>query len=134
MDYLIPLINQILTRRRQHLERRNDFIQIMVDHEESVTQEPATDKPSEQTSVYDSQLGTLKKSNKDLFSTNLLRSIFILLALNDKEILGQALIFLFAGQETVSTLLSFFFYVMATESAIQEKVYQEIVQIIGDVC
>jgi cytochrome P450 family 3 subfamily A len=54
--------------------------------------------------------------------------------LNDKEILGQALIFLLAGYETTSVLMSFFFYVMATEAEIQEKVYNEIQQEIGDVC
>ncbi len=57
----------------------------------------------------------------------------MILALNDKEILGQALMFLLAGYETVSILMSFFFYVMATESVIQEKVYEEIRQEIGDV-
>jgi cytochrome P450 len=57
----------------------------------------------------------------------------LILALNDKEILGQALMFLLAGYETVSILMSFFFYVMATESVIQEKVYEEIRQEIGDV-
>ncbi|CAF4232767.1 unnamed protein product, partial [Adineta steineri] len=36
MNYLTELMNQILNRRQQHLERRNDFIQIMVDHEEQV--------------------------------------------------------------------------------------------------
>jgi cytochrome P450 len=39
-----------------------------------------------------------------------------------------------AGYETTSVLMSFFFYVMATEPAIQEKVYEEIRQEIGDVC
>ncbi len=53
--------------------------------------------------------------------------------MNDKEILGQALIFLLAGYETTSVLLSFFFYVMATEPVIQEKVYEEIRQELGDV-
>jgi len=57
----------------------------------------------------------------------------LILALNDKEILGQALIFFAAGHETVSILLSFIFYVMATEPTIQEKVYEEIQQEIGDV-
>ena len=56
------------------------------------------------------------------------------LALNDREILGQALIFLLAGYETTSILISFFFYVMATEPTIQEKVFSEIQQEIGDVC
>ena len=37
------------------------------------------------------------------------------------------------GYETTSILMSFFFYVMATESVIQEKVYEEIRQELGDV-
>jgi cytochrome P450 len=53
--------------------------------------------------------------------------------LNDKEILGQAAVFLVAGYETTSVLMSFFFYVMATEPIIQEKVYEEIRQELGDV-
>lgn len=103
MNYLTKLVNQILNRRREHLERRNDFIQIMVDHEKQVE----NDKQEE-------QWGTLKKT------------------LNDREILGQAMIFLLAGYETVSTLISFFFYIMATEPEIQEKVFEEIQQEIGD--
>mgnify|MGYP002385006981 CR=1 FL=1 len=59
---------------------------------------------------------------------------FYFVALNDKEILGQAIIFLIAGYETTSVLMSFFFYTMATESSIQEKVYEEIRQVFGDVC
>lgn len=54
-------------------------------------------------------------------------------ALNDKEIFGQAAVFLVAGYETTSVLMTFFFYVMAIEPATQEKVYDEIRQEIGDV-
>ncbi len=57
----------------------------------------------------------------------------LILALNDKEILAQALIFMIAGAETTSILMSFVFYFMATEPIIQEKVYEEIQQEIGDV-
>ena len=58
---------------------------------------------------------------------------FQFVALNDKEILAQALVFLIAGFETTSVLMSFFFYVMATEPVVQEKVYEEIQREIGDV-
>ena len=57
----------------------------------------------------------------------------MILALNDKEIVSQAMVFMLAGYETTSTLLSFFFYVMATEPIIQQKLYEEIRQEIGDV-
>ena len=39
MRYLTNLMNQILDRRRQHLEQRNDFIQLLVDREEEVKHE-----------------------------------------------------------------------------------------------
>jgi hypothetical protein len=57
IDYTTNLVNQILDRRRQHLERRNDFIQIIVDHEEEVKHEEEPDKQGQ-------QWGTLKKSTK----------------------------------------------------------------------
>jgi cytochrome P450 len=59
--------------------------------------------------------------------------IVLFLALTDKEILGQAFIFLLAGFETTSALMSFFFYVIITEPVIQEKIYEEIRQEVGDV-
>ena len=58
---------------------------------------------------------------------------YSILALNDKEIVGQAFVFMVAGYETTSVLMSFFFYVMSTEPIIQEKIYEEIRQEIGDV-
>ncbi len=65
MNYITNVINQILTRRRQHPERRNDFIQIMVDHEKEIKHEEQinqqTEKPQGQ------QWGTLSKSTNELF-------------------------------------------------------------------
>ena len=55
IDYTANIVSQVLARRRQHLERRNDFIQIMVDHEEEVGHKEPNDKQEEQS-------GTLKKS------------------------------------------------------------------------
>ncbi len=79
------------------------------------------------------RLYNLTKKYDDVSNAINQSNIVLILALNDKEILGQALIFLLAGYETVSTLLSFFFYVMATEPTIQEKLYEEIQQEIGNV-
>ena len=69
VDYITNIVNQILARRRQHLERRNDFIQIMVDHEEEITHEQQTDKTKEQQTdkQEQQQWGTLKKSINELF-------------------------------------------------------------------
>jgi uncharacterized protein (DUF2225 family) len=59
INYIANLINQILARRREHLERRNDLIQIMVDHEKEMKDEQQTDKQ-------DQQWGTLSKSTNEL--------------------------------------------------------------------
>jgi hypothetical protein len=59
-NYTTNLVNQILNRRRQHLERRNDFIQMMVDCEDD-------EKETEQKMSSDTQgqqWGKLKKSNR----------------------------------------------------------------------
>ncbi|CAF3368464.1 unnamed protein product, partial [Rotaria socialis] len=113
INYVSNIVNHVISQRRQHLERRNDFIQMMIDHEEAMKVEEAM---TEQTKTKDpqQQWGTLKKT------------------LNDKEIFAQGLVFLAAGFETTSVLLSFFFYVMAIEPIVQEKVYEEIQQELGD--
>jgi hypothetical protein len=63
VNYTTNIVNQVLTRRRQHLERRNDFIQIMVDCEEE-EEEEAKVEHKEQTDKQGQPWGTLKKSNK----------------------------------------------------------------------
>jgi len=63
INYITNLINQLLARRRQHLERRNDFIQIMVDHEKEMKDEQQT---RQQTDKQDQQWGTLSKSTNEL--------------------------------------------------------------------
>ena len=59
VEYTTNMIDQVLARRRQHLERRIDFIQIMVDHEEEIRNTEANDKQEQQSS------GTLTKSMND---------------------------------------------------------------------
>ncbi|XP_074056018.1 cytochrome P450 3A24-like [Macrotis lagotis] len=46
--------------------------------------------------------------------------------LSDEEVLAQSIIFLFAGYETTSSVLSFLFYNLATHPEVQQKLQQEI--------
>ncbi|XP_068941481.1 cytochrome P450 3A4-like [Petaurus breviceps papuanus] len=46
--------------------------------------------------------------------------------LSDEEVLAQSIIFLFAGYETTSSVLSFLFYQLATHPEIQKKLQEEI--------
>ncbi len=61
LDYTTNIVNQVTSRRRQHLERRNDFIQMMVDHEEETKGEEETNQQT------DKQWKTLKKSTIESF-------------------------------------------------------------------
>ncbi|XP_076996608.1 cytochrome P450 3A12-like isoform X2 [Tamandua tetradactyla] len=47
-------------------------------------------------------------------------------ALNDLELLAQSIIFIFAGYETTSTVLSFLMYELATHPDVQKKLQEEI--------
>ncbi len=74
---------------------------------------------------------TLKKIRNELF--DYIGTHYFVSALTDKEILRQAVVFMVADYETTSVLMSFFFYVMATEPVIQENIYDEIRQELRDV-
>jgi hypothetical protein len=63
VNYTTNLVNQVLARRRQHLEQRNDFIQMMVDCEEE-EKETEQKEGKEQTDKQGQQWGKLKKSNR----------------------------------------------------------------------
>ncbi|GAB1602224.1 cytochrome P450 3A8-like [Argonauta hians] len=52
--------------------------------------------------------------------------------MTDDEILGQCIMLFLGGFDTTATTLSFFTNLMALNSEIQEKVYQEIVQVLGE--
>lgn len=52
--------------------------------------------------------------------------------LSDNEIIAQSMVFLFAGHETTSTVLSFACYHLADSPEVQEKLQQEIDSVWSD--
>jgi siroheme synthase (precorrin-2 oxidase/ferrochelatase) len=62
IEYTTNLVNRILSLRRQGVERRNDFIQMMVDREEEVKQEEKIDQQTDEQKL---QSGMILKKSKD---------------------------------------------------------------------
>lgn len=52
--------------------------------------------------------------------------------ITDKEIYDEVNTFMFAGHDTVSSALSFVIYNLAIHQDVQEKVYAEVVEVLGD--
>ncbi|GAB1602293.1 hypothetical protein Ahia01_000508400, partial [Argonauta hians] len=52
--------------------------------------------------------------------------------MTDNEILAQSVVLFLAGYESTSSTLNFFTYLMATNPDAQEKLYQEIIDVLGE--
>nr|QUF59371.1 cytochrome p450 CYP3044B4 [Brachionus angularis] len=109
-DYLKSLSAEIINRRKNKLEKRDDFIQIMVEHEEQIKNEDNLKQKTEQT--WDSKTSVLKKT------------------LSTEEIFSQAIMFLFAGYETSSIALNLISYNLATHPECQDLLCQEVDKIL----
>lgn len=57
----------------------------------------------------------------------------MLTGLTSKEIIANCLLFFFAGYETTAASLSFLAYNLALNPDIQQKMYEEIVSVLGEV-
>nr|QUF59372.1 cytochrome p450 CYP3044B5 [Brachionus angularis] len=110
-DYLKFLTAEIIERRKKRLEKRDDFIQIMVEHEERINNEESIQQQSSG-EKWDSKSGHLKKT------------------LTSEEIFSQAFLFLFAGYETSSIALNLISYNLATNPECQDLLCEEIDKLI----
>ena len=95
--YLQVLSSQIIEERRSGKTRRNDFIQFMVDHEDSSAAEETNEN-----------LKHLKKT------------------LTNGEILSQSVLFMIAGTDTTATTLSWVSHNLAVHPEYQYKLIQEV--------
>eukprot|EP01027_Heterolobosea_sp_BB2_P010728 GEZU01015712.1.p1 GENE.GEZU01015712.1~~GEZU01015712.1.p1 ORF type:complete len:466 (-),score=133.14 GEZU01015712.1:1077-2414(-) len=99
---------------------------------------PYFEKPNKEVDLYldeiiakrNSETPEQQEQHHDLLSL-LLRSREGSLSLNEKELKGDMLIFLFAGHDTTSTALTFALYELARHPEIQEKLRNEIDSVIG---
>nr|AHL88980.1 cytochrome p450 3044A2 [Brachionus koreanus] len=111
MNFFKNFIDKIIESRKNKQEKRNDFIQAMLEHEEIKSILENEMKNSENTSE-DSKFF---KWNKNLKKT-----------LTNEEILAQSMLFMFAGYETTSQTLCFIAYNLAMNPSCQDKLFDEI--------
>lgn len=90
-------------------QRRDDFIQSIIEHEEEET------KPDKSDDEKEKDVSENKTWNKPLKKS-----------LTNKEILAQAILFLAAGYETSSTTLEFISYNLATHEHVQDTLIDEV--------
>ncbi|CAF1072972.1 unnamed protein product [Brachionus calyciflorus] len=111
LDYLRNLNLQIIERRKQKLEHRDDFIQIMLEHEEQVnTNEISANEESD-----------IKWNEK-----------YLRKALSPEEIFSQSMMFLLAGYETTANTLSFIAYNLARHPEVQNKLIEEVEDVLAN--
>jgi hypothetical protein len=68
VNYITKIVDEILARRRSHSERRNDFMQIMVDREEEVKDEEQIEQPTEQSR----EQGTVLKKSMSILNAHII--------------------------------------------------------------
>nr|QUF59373.1 cytochrome p450 CYP3044B6 [Brachionus angularis] len=107
IEYLKNLTATIIERRKKKLEKRDDFIQIMVEHEENLEQSQ-NEKTCQDKNQPDSKISHHK--NK----------------LTIDEILSQAILFMSAGYETSALTLNLVSYNLAMYPNIQDKLCEEV--------
>lgn len=100
MQYVKQLFEQIIEERKSKKERRDDFIQMMVELEE------------------DGEIDQNKESTSD--SSHHKRT------LTNEQILAQALIFMVIGADSTATALTYTSYFLALNQQYQDKLIEEI--------
>ena len=111
LKFLEEVTNTIIARRKAKLDVRDDFIQSMIEHEENSEKADTKEvqKDEEEKKTWN---GPLKKT------------------LTNNELLSQAILFLAAGYETTATTLEFISYNLAKNQEIQDKLINEIDQVL----
>lgn len=121
IEYLGQVTSEIVARRKANLDVRDDFIQIMIEYEDKVAAEEKQErqKREEQNRANPNNNKEEKPWNGPLRKT-----------LTVSERLSQSLQFLIAGYETTATALEFISYNLAMHQDVQDRLIQEVDQIL----
>ncbi|XP_013788258.1 cytochrome P450 3A9-like isoform X2 [Limulus polyphemus] len=118
VNFFKNVTNQIIEYRQEHNEKQNDFLQLMLDAQES-TQE-VEDDHDEVNNLMDSA-HVHEDENKEFVLKPSKRKI-----LTRDDILANSILFFLAGYDTTANALSYCVYCLALNQECQEKLIQEI--------
>lgn len=112
-DFFVNVVEQAIANRRENPSERTDFLQLALD---SYVGDPKEEEFGKDPTIKRNHAGTL-------WSTK---------GLTREDLMSQAIIFFLAGNETTALTLSFVGYNLATNMDVQEKLIQEIDEVIGE--
>ena len=116
LAFLDEVSHKIIEIRRSKLERRDDFIQMALEHEEHETVPSSSENANNQdTETNSSDI----KWNKPLKKT-----------LTNKEIVAQSVLFLTAGYDTTALITCFISYQLAIYPQYQERLCKEVDEVL----
>ncbi|XP_042912209.1 cytochrome P450 3A6 [Parasteatoda tepidariorum] len=120
LDFFKSTTTDIIKERKKTGQTRNDFLQLLIDSADEISKEEKTDESTDDiTQNYGEE-----SSNHSVFKNVMAKHLSM------DELTAQCLIFFLAGYHTTSVTLSFTSYLLALHQDIQEKLFQEISDIL----
>ena len=118
-EFFLNVARHIIRKRRANNERRNDFLQLLMDAQSSdKIEEDKNDAELHHVNQDEEEI----KAEKQTWNYEIDKNQ----RLTEDEICAQAWVFFIAGYETTATTLSFCSYELALNQEIQNKLYQEL--------
>lgn len=117
-DFFTSIIKAVIKKRRQdESERRDDFLQLMLDAQQNLLEaDDESDKIMNGSDEVD--ISTMQSSDKKP------------IVLDDDVVVANSMAFLVAGFDSTHTLLQCFFYSLALNPTVQDKLHKEITTVL----
>ncbi|KAJ6647417.1 Cytochrome P450 3A14 [Pseudolycoriella hygida] len=117
-DFYVDVARQIINNRKEGGQKSNDFLQLLLEADLSVTKDENDSSESHHVNEGKEELEVEKKVlNVKSSGTK---------KLSDDEIIAQAVTFLMAGYETTATTLTYATYELALNPRVQQELYDEV--------
>jgi len=112
--YFRKIIKEVMKRRRDTGERRDDFLQLMMDAQEGLLKGEENSKET-----LEVMTGTEDGGSTSAFTSQNVK-------FDDDDIVANSVLFLIGGFDTTQSLLIFAAYMLALEQDVQDKLFKEV--------